>query len=70
MDDDEDYSIRFRAHELWEQNGEPNGTFLDFWFAAEAELKSNRADMSAGFATTSPADEAEHSPLEAAHALH
>ena len=41
MDDDEGYRIRFRARELWEQSGEPHGTSLEFWFAAEAELKSN-----------------------------
>ena len=70
MDDDEAYSIRFRARELWEQSGEPNGTFIDFWFAAEAEHKSKGDDMSAGFATQPPAKEAEHLPLQAAHAVY
>ena len=38
MDDNFEYGIRFRAHELWLQGGEPNATSLAFWFAAEAEL--------------------------------
>ena len=70
MDDDEDYSIRFRAHELWEQNGEPNGTFIDFWFAAEAELKSKQDESRPAIPAPVPAKEADHSPVDADHAAH
>ncbi len=70
MDDDEDYSIRFRARELWEQGGEPNGTFLDFWFAAEAELKSKQDGTRSDFTTTLTAKEADHPSVDTAPVLH
>ncbi len=60
MDDDEDYQIRFRAHELWEQSGEPNGAALSLWFAAEAELKSQRDETRPAFVMIVSGKEADH----------
>ena len=41
MENDLECHVRFRAHELWEANGKPNGN--SFWDLAEAEVKRGRA---------------------------
>ena len=46
MDDDRNLEIRFRAHELWEANGRPNGH--SFWERAEAELRANHTEQLGG----------------------
>lgn len=33
-----DEKIRTRAHELWEHNGKPEGSEMDFWLQAEREI--------------------------------
>lgn len=42
MDKDLEYKIRQRAYELWEADGAPAGRHLDYWLAAEKELRSDR----------------------------
>ncbi|KQP94540.1 DUF2934 domain-containing protein [Methylorubrum extorquens] len=34
--------IRERAHELWERNHRPEGLDIEFWLAAERELRAER----------------------------
>jgi hypothetical protein len=34
-----DEQIRIRAHQLWEQEGKPDGREQEFWHQAEKELK-------------------------------
>jgi DUF2934 family protein len=34
-----DEQIRIRAHQLWQQAGEPDGRENEFWHQAETELK-------------------------------
>jgi hypothetical protein len=36
--------IRMRAHELWEQHGQPVGRDVEFWVQAERELKQDPGD--------------------------
>jgi hypothetical protein len=36
--DDREEKIRRRAHQLWEQNGSPEGRETEFWFQAEKEI--------------------------------
>ena len=43
MADDWDYQVRHRAYELWNEAGRPDGKHLQFWEAAEQELKRTRA---------------------------
>ena len=43
MGDDWDYQVRHRAYELWNEAGRPDGKHLQFWEAAEQELKRRRA---------------------------
>jgi DUF2934 family protein len=38
MDPTMEEKIRFRAHELWQQAGEPNDREDEFWHQAEREL--------------------------------
>jgi hypothetical protein len=33
-----------RAHELWEQHGQPVGRDVEFWVQAERELKQDPGD--------------------------
>jgi hypothetical protein len=35
--------IAERAHSIWQREGQPGGRDQEFWFRAEAELKSERA---------------------------
>lgn len=37
MDEREEH-IRHRAHELWDNEGKPEGREMDFWLRAEREL--------------------------------
>ena len=37
MDEQED-QVRRRAHELWENEGRPEGREMDFWLQAEREI--------------------------------
>jgi len=34
--------IRERAYELWERNHRPDGMEIEFWLAAERELRAER----------------------------
>jgi len=36
--------IRARAHELWEQDGRPDGRHVDYWLLAERELTTPAPD--------------------------
>ena len=45
MGDDWDYQVRHRAYELWNEAGRPDGKHLQFWEAAEQELKRTRAEQ-------------------------
>ena len=45
--DDWDYQVRHRAYELWNEAGRPDGKPLQFWEAAEQELKRTRAARTA-----------------------
>ena len=36
-----DEQIRFRAHQLWEIAGKPEGRQDEFWHEAERELRNN-----------------------------
>lgn len=36
--DEREEQIRRRAHELWEQEGKPEGREMDFWLQAEREI--------------------------------
>ncbi len=47
MGDDWDYQVRHRAYELWNEAGRPDGKHLQFWEAAEQELKRTSADPAA-----------------------
>lgn len=38
MTDDRDEKIRKRAHELWQQEGQPDGKPDDHWYQAEREI--------------------------------
>lgn len=42
MDDDFEYHVRHRAYELWVEAGRPDGKHLEFWEAAEREMKSKQ----------------------------
>ena len=69
MQDDDEYHIRQRAYDLWEEAGRPDGRHLDFWNAAEQEariggVKSKEADttppsnaLDEGLAGTFPASD-------------
>lgn len=41
MDQDRDERIRKRAHEIWEQEGRPDGKEQDHWERAERELSGS-----------------------------
>jgi hypothetical protein len=36
--DEQDDQVRRRAHELWENDGRPEGREMDFWLQAEREI--------------------------------
>jgi hypothetical protein len=38
MPSDLDDRIRNRAHQLWEESGQPEGREMDFWLQAEKEI--------------------------------
>ena len=40
--DEREEQIRRRAHELWEQEGKPEGREMDFWLQAEPELPASK----------------------------
>ena len=44
--------IRERAYDLWERNHRPDGLEIEFWLAAERELKAERADKGQARGTT------------------
>jgi Protein of unknown function (DUF2934) len=45
-----DEQIKWRAHELWNEAGRPEGRELEFWHRAERELQvaSERVDPAKG----------------------
>lgn len=53
--------IRERAYELWERNHRPDGLEIEFWLAAERELRAERARKQ-GEASADKADEAPAAP--------
>lgn len=55
--------IRERAHELWQQDGCPDGRSLEYWLRAEADL-AGTADAAAG-AALEPAPSAMDEPIAA-----
>ena len=42
MDSDREIEIARRAYEIWEREGRPDGTALDDWRRAEAELMGTK----------------------------
>ena len=42
--DEREEMIRRRAHELWEQEGRPEGREMDFWLQAESEIAGEQVD--------------------------
>lgn len=44
MTDYSDEQIRERAHQLWEQDGKPDGKADDYWHRARQELEQPEAD--------------------------
>jgi Protein of unknown function (DUF2934) len=42
--DEREEQIRRRAHELWEQEGKPEGREMDFWLQAEREIAGEQVD--------------------------
>lgn len=46
--DDREQLIRRRAHELWENEGKPEGREMDFWLQAEREVSGGEADNPIG----------------------
>jgi len=43
MSNRNDEIIRARAHQLWEQAGQPEGRDQEFWLQAELDLKKDAA---------------------------
>jgi hypothetical protein len=39
MRDQEEHRIRARAHQMWVDDGRPEGRALHYWLAAESEIK-------------------------------
>jgi hypothetical protein len=50
MDEAWQRRVRERAYALWEREGRPEGRAEEHWFRAEAELRAEEADPSAGTA--------------------
>lgn len=48
MDHDHQERIRQRAHEIWENEGRPEGRDADHWTQAEQELREQSAENPAG----------------------
>lgn len=42
MSDTDDQDIRNRAHQLWEQAGQPDGRETEFWLEAERQVHEER----------------------------
>ena len=42
--DEREEQIRRRAHELWKQEGKPEGREMDFWLQAEREIAGEQVD--------------------------
>jgi hypothetical protein len=42
--DDREQEIRRRAHELWENAGQPAGGEMEFWLQAEREVNGEPLD--------------------------
>ncbi len=53
MENPSNDDIRIRAHQLWEQAGQPDGRDAEFWHQAEQELSQAQAHAPA--ATEPPA---------------
>ena len=70
MDDDEDLSHPLPRSRAVGAERQAERTFIDFWFAAEAELKSKQDDSRPAIPAPVPAKEADHSPVDADHAVH
>ncbi|HEV7246095.1 MAG TPA: DUF2934 domain-containing protein [Shinella sp.] len=45
MTDDREEKIRKRAHELWQQEGEPHGKPDDHWFQAAREIDQGDGEI-------------------------
>jgi hypothetical protein len=46
-----EYRVRHRAYELWNAAGRPDGKHLEFWEAAERELKTQAKTSANGLDT-------------------
>ncbi len=40
---DDDWAIRQRAYQIWEENGRPAGRDLEHWLIAQQEMHARRA---------------------------
>jgi hypothetical protein len=58
LSSDWEYQVRHRAYELWNAAGRPDGKHLDFWEAAERELKEAAGHRPNG----AGAESVQHSP--------
>ncbi len=53
--DDHDERVRKRAHEIWEEEGRPEGREYSHWLRARAEIRAEDGEKP-GRAETSPLD--------------
>jgi hypothetical protein len=61
MDEDVRERIRRRAHEIWEQEGRPEGRDDEFWRRAETEIRmETQSDAGAGETSVPPGSD--HTP--------
>jgi hypothetical protein len=54
--DDHDERIRQRAHEIWEEEGRPEGREYSHWLRARAEIQDTASDAPAEAGRASKAD--------------
>ena len=54
--DDHDERIRQRAHEIWEEEGRPEGREYSHWLRARAEIQDTAGDAPAEAGRASKAD--------------
>jgi len=54
--DDHDERIRQRAHEIWEEEGRPEGREYSHWLRARAEIQDTAGDAPAEVERASKAD--------------
>jgi hypothetical protein len=51
---DREHDIRVRAHQLWEEEGRPDGREHDHWHQAEAEIGAQEQGPAAAVEVVSP----------------